>query len=617
MPPKKVSSYSKMYLVTPSVYDKLLKCLDEGDKKITQNLNKTAPANIPLKPSEQYLQNLSLSDMSTISNAPTPSLSSSRDNTSLREVRNEMVDFLQDLPDDIFGDDSDFRASSPIPSNPNINIIPPTHVNPEDLPMQIDTPENRGKKRKRPDEVVVSSYSGQPPPPPPPPGIIMSQSQPKKKPRFQETEVISSIQPPPPPPPGISSFTYDKPISATDLLTAKSFRKPTKKPTRFSTEDIINPEYINVEPISSGDIIESHSFRKPPRFSSSDIINPEFPTVEPITSTDILQSESFRTTPQEEQFVNDLNLTQERLNRLVQMPDTQGPETREDVMARLRGRMSDLNKLEKEQQCVETTQGRICDISQTEQVLPEIIKQGQRKKRFSTVDRLMLDKLHPGPRVLPYRSDRLLKDQKFRKKKTSPNDDENIEEIRILQDRLNRLREPLITNRPENRDEVWARLRARNNELNRIQEGLQCVETTQGRVCDIPTPAMVQQMTRMQNVNPLQCPVCRKVFKSGKSYVKKHISNVHRLNAETVLNADLINPELQEVANFPVWLDDTTENQPEERNLRKRSVKQTKFNDPYGSKKITKITAKEKETPSKTKSNKKKSNKEEEFSNWN
>jgi hypothetical protein len=33
------SPYSKMYLVTPGVYDKLLTCLDEKDKKSTELLN--------------------------------------------------------------------------------------------------------------------------------------------------------------------------------------------------------------------------------------------------------------------------------------------------------------------------------------------------------------------------------------------------------------------------------------------------------------------------------------------------------------------------------------------------------------------------------------------------
>jgi len=528
---KKVSSYSKMYLVTPSVYDKLLKCLDDGDKKITQNLNKTPPANLPLRPSEQILQNLSLSDMSTISTAPTPSLSLSREiDTSQQRVRGEMVDFLDEFPDDIFGTDSDFRASSPIQNpvisqdNPNVNLIPPTHIDPVDLAMQIDPQPLRGKKRRFQEPVIVSSHSGQPPPPPPPPGVMMTSDitpKPKKKPRFQESEVISSnLPPPPPPPPGIPSFSYDKPITTSDILKAKSFRKPPKKTTRFSTDDVINPEFIDIEPITPGDILQSQSFRRPPRFSTPDVINPVFPNVEPISSSDLLQSQSFRRTPEEEQFENDLNLTQERLNRLVQMPDTQGYEEREDVWARLRGRMTDLNRLEQEQQCVETTQGRICDIPQTDQNIER--KKDKGKKRFSTVDRLLIDKLHPSPRVLPYRPSRLLKDQSFRKKVNLTNDDdENLEEMRILQDRLNRLREPIVSEGQESREEVWSRLRARNNELNRIQEGLQCVETTQGRVCDIPLPSTTQpQNIIRQHLNPLQCPVCRKVFKSGKGYVK-------------------------------------------------------------------------------------------------
>lgn len=49
------SAYTQMYLVTPSVYEKLLKCLDEGDKRLIEGLNRPdVPP--PRRPSEQILE---------------------------------------------------------------------------------------------------------------------------------------------------------------------------------------------------------------------------------------------------------------------------------------------------------------------------------------------------------------------------------------------------------------------------------------------------------------------------------------------------------------------------------------------------------------------------------
>jgi len=59
---KKKSAYSKMYLVTPGVYEKLLKCLDEGDKRVTEDLNKNPEKDLQ-RPSESELQAISSSDI--------------------------------------------------------------------------------------------------------------------------------------------------------------------------------------------------------------------------------------------------------------------------------------------------------------------------------------------------------------------------------------------------------------------------------------------------------------------------------------------------------------------------------------------------------------------------
>jgi len=190
MPPKKVSSYSKMYLVTPSVYDKLLKCLDEGDKKITKNLNKPTVTDQPLRPSEQLLQNLTNSDITSeaYQTANEPLIDARRRN---------MDNFLnEDLPDDIFDDEvNEWRESTPIPtglrpSSPVLlnwsgpaedDTIMPRYINPlrnypppppRFRPNPVSSPFNL-KKKPDSEPVVVSTHVGPAPPPPPPPGIMI------------------------------------------------------------------------------------------------------------------------------------------------------------------------------------------------------------------------------------------------------------------------------------------------------------------------------------------------------------------------------------------------------------------------------------------------------------
>jgi len=304
------------------------------------------------------------------------------------------------------------------------------------------------------------------------------------------------------------------------------------------------------------------------------------------------------------------------LDRLTQLPELQSSEDRENINARLRGRMADLNKIEREQECVETTQGRVCDIS-APVAPPEIItppnriEQAQpiKGKRFSNVDKLMQKVIKPGRKVIPYRTNRLLKDRSFRKKKDHS---DAQRELQSLQERFKKIEQSsaVISNSPENREEVWNRLRARNAELNRLQNDLDAVEQVLPQSGDLNIPQSVQDVQLPPVINPLQCPICKKVFRSSRAYVKKHIANTHNVNPETVLNADLINPEA-DPANFPNWVDITQEEVPEDRNKRKRSVRQARFNDPYGSRKVLKTKKKLKnKSKSKTKS-------KDQFENWN
>jgi len=55
---KNISTYSRMFLVTPTVYEKLLNCIDEKDKKSTENLNISKDKT--QRPSDDYIQGLNI-----------------------------------------------------------------------------------------------------------------------------------------------------------------------------------------------------------------------------------------------------------------------------------------------------------------------------------------------------------------------------------------------------------------------------------------------------------------------------------------------------------------------------------------------------------------------------
>jgi hypothetical protein len=58
----KTSAYSKMYLVLPSIYDKVLKSIDEKDKKTLEQLN-IDKENSPSRPSEKYLEDVANTEL--------------------------------------------------------------------------------------------------------------------------------------------------------------------------------------------------------------------------------------------------------------------------------------------------------------------------------------------------------------------------------------------------------------------------------------------------------------------------------------------------------------------------------------------------------------------------
>jgi hypothetical protein len=55
---KNISTYSRMFLVAPTVYEKLLNCIDEKDKKSTENLNMSKDKT--QRPSDDYIQELNI-----------------------------------------------------------------------------------------------------------------------------------------------------------------------------------------------------------------------------------------------------------------------------------------------------------------------------------------------------------------------------------------------------------------------------------------------------------------------------------------------------------------------------------------------------------------------------
>jgi|688.fasta_scaffold258497_2 hypothetical protein len=62
---KTTSPYTKMYLVTPKVYEQVLSCLDEKDKKMTEDLNVDKDT-IEERPSEKYIDMLNQEQLNPI-----------------------------------------------------------------------------------------------------------------------------------------------------------------------------------------------------------------------------------------------------------------------------------------------------------------------------------------------------------------------------------------------------------------------------------------------------------------------------------------------------------------------------------------------------------------------
>ena len=154
-----ISPYSMMYLVTPAIYEKLLLCIDEGDKKLLDNLNKPPEALQDKRPAQVIIDNLSTQEIS-------PNVSG--DNNDTFYSMNE-----SNVPIVVQPQSQQQQPQVPV----SVTVIPqvdnpmPAAVVPQgdpSMPITVASADTSGD----PPVVVVSSVPGPPPPPPPPaPGI--------------------------------------------------------------------------------------------------------------------------------------------------------------------------------------------------------------------------------------------------------------------------------------------------------------------------------------------------------------------------------------------------------------------------------------------------------------
>jgi hypothetical protein len=86
---KQPSPYSLMYLVTPAIYEKLLLCLDEGDKRLIDSLNKPS-GDEPKRPSEHIANIIATSEVTPTSNLNTSFVG---DNTTSQQLFTQPIHY--------------------------------------------------------------------------------------------------------------------------------------------------------------------------------------------------------------------------------------------------------------------------------------------------------------------------------------------------------------------------------------------------------------------------------------------------------------------------------------------------------------------------------------------
>lgn len=69
---QRTSTYTKMYLVSPAIYERLLNCLDDSEKMQAEAQNKPGDDPPPKRPSEQIIENIHLEEMGQQPTPPPP-----------------------------------------------------------------------------------------------------------------------------------------------------------------------------------------------------------------------------------------------------------------------------------------------------------------------------------------------------------------------------------------------------------------------------------------------------------------------------------------------------------------------------------------------------------------
>lgn len=153
-----------MYLVTPAIYEKLLLCIDEGDKKLLDSLNKPREETQDKRPAQVVIDALSNQEIKQEpsfhdeSSLPYHSF----DQTSMNVSKAENVDPVV------------------VPQPPIVVQQPPQQPVPVAVTVlpQVDNPVPQSggpiavaDTSLNPPPIIVTSVPGPPPPPPPPPAI--------------------------------------------------------------------------------------------------------------------------------------------------------------------------------------------------------------------------------------------------------------------------------------------------------------------------------------------------------------------------------------------------------------------------------------------------------------
>ena len=160
-----LSPYSMMYLVTPAIYEKLLLCIDEGDKKLLDSLNKPRDDTQDRRPAQVVIDALSHQEIKQPhsfhdeSSLPFHSFDQTSMNQTQADVAGPVV--VQQNPPIVVQQ----PPQQPVPVA--VTVLPQV-----DNPIpQSGGPIAVADTSGDPPAIVVTSVPGPPPPPPPPPAI--------------------------------------------------------------------------------------------------------------------------------------------------------------------------------------------------------------------------------------------------------------------------------------------------------------------------------------------------------------------------------------------------------------------------------------------------------------